>query len=1034
MQKVQDLSVRYGVQSIAVRRAPRFGPTAGVWTNFVTDAQTGFSIGGVAPESLTFAWDVDSRADGKLAPNRLLVNSSSPSSFATQGAQNDEEAAAHDPDFPCCSERRHLPQPHVLQFSSIPFGARTPRKEQFSGAGGWWTWALPAPPAIAAGDPTYPGGHVALVSPLVSMLLGAVDLLDPAFDAQLELAWDTFPGVLYFEAYDGVQLISQQSADLHTAGSATLQLTTSAASRGISRLTARVLVDPPPAVPAPLAGISLYRIAYFTMADLKRYVADAQRCKSPGRVGPPGSDASGKLAFLPNHDYEIVVTSSVAMSAKDHGTRTLQTSEALYFRTKGLPGLNACQNVGDDIRRHVDMSYPARRATPLYRQEPCVLAFENSLSSILPIDRAPGPSDPPEKAQMFPLELNIDRVASLSGLKRLTVPSYDWILAHRANPYSPVHSVAEPAYARSKVRFTRSHDPLVQRHEAVQTAVTTCGPPKLDHASQVLLHEPIDSSGNPGLWEAGTGYRATVRQQGGPFAERSGFDIYDLGAFIMQADGAAAVRLWSVDARGNLVAPVSGGRRRRGGRHYASCGELGWDHLRVHARIDLATAHAAGIAVGVGDGTRVPQCVLATVEPDGGGHSLIVRIRDSAGDRELGRAAVTITGPFLLQVIAYDDLVRAVVGTVSVDGPRGAVREGRVALVADGPATFAGISVGALDIYSFEFVTSKYASFAEHLGSYDGRLPEMAAGALGGTPTPIGTVLADHTTDLSAVMSASADPQARQRLFDVIVAALGAGLRKNPIAVTITRLTDASGTFGLAVESPEAISLTREVTVQLIHHVRVWVPAPVPVPVPVLTVEGLAAELRGTLSGLVTPPAPPAPADGEAGAPSDVSSLTFGDNQVTAPQPLAVLEPGDQVARVVADPAGTVIHVYDPPVAGAGSGAVGARRETLTAAQAAQQPAYSSVANLPPGSVVVVRPGGVIGPIGHGHWIWEDIVVPVTVLTNGDETKTLILSAAPLGAGYFTLQFVLDRDRWPVSTGSDPEQHYHDQSTIQLHW
>src|SRR5262249_10314742 len=155
-----------------------------------TDAQTGFSIGGVAPESLTFAWDTDSRADGKLAPKRLLINSSSPYSFATQGAQNDEQAASNDMDFPCCDPkkgRRAFPRAHVLEFSAIPFGARTPRNEQFSGSGGWWTWALVTTPVVANGAPTYPGAHVARTSPLASTLLGAVDLLDPAANAQLDL-------------------------------------------------------------------------------------------------------------------------------------------------------------------------------------------------------------------------------------------------------------------------------------------------------------------------------------------------------------------------------------------------------------------------------------------------------------------------------------------------------------------------------------------------------------------------------------------------------------------------------------------------------------------------------------------------------------------------------------------------------------------------------------------------------------------------------------------------------------------------------
>ncbi len=1023
VQQVQDLTVRYGLDSIAVRRAPRFGSAAGVWTDFVTDAQTGFSIGGTAPEALTFAWDVDSRADGKLAPKRLLVNSSSPYSFATQGAQNDAEAAASDAGFPCCKEGRTYPEPHVLEFSAIPFGSRTPRSERFSGTGGWWTWALPTTPVVGPGDPVYPGEPVAWVFPPApsgsppTMLVGAVDLsLDPAFEAVLLLAWDAYPAALYFEAYDGAQLIGQQGVNMTTAGSTELLLTANPSGRGISRLTIRVgpsrIYSPVAAAPqaaasAPIAGIALFELAYITMAQIKDSIAGEQRCHGPAQVGPPGSDASGKLAFLPNHDYEIVVTSSIAVSPKSQGKRTLQTAEALYFRTKGLPGLNACANVGDDIRRHVGTSYPARRATPLYRQEPCVLAFENSLSSVLPIDRAPGPNDPPEKAQMFPLELNVDRVASLNGLKRLTVPSDDWILAHRANPYPPVYVLAQPGFAISKVRLAHSSDPLVQRHEAILVAVPICGPPTLDHASQVLLHEPIDENGNPGPWEAGTGYRVTARQQGGPFAERTGFDVYDLGAFIMAGDGGATATLWSVDVNANLVGPAS-----QNGRNYASCGDLDWDHLQVQARIDLATANAAGIAVGVGDGTPVPRCVLATVEPDGGGHSLVVRISDGGGERELGRAPVTINGPFLLQVIAYDDVVRAIVGTVSVDGPRGAVREGRVALVADGPATFAGIAIGALDIYSFEFVTSKYASFAEHLGSYDGILPAMAAGAFGGTPTPVGTVLTAHAADVSAAMTASADPQERQRLFDSIAAALGVGLRKNPTAVTIARLTDNSGTFGLAVESPEPISLTRDVTIQLIQHIRVWVPGPIPVPRPV----------PFPLHQFQNPPPLP-------DAAAELNTLTFGQSQVTASHPLTILEPGDQLARVAAAPGGARIDIYEPPLAGAAP-----LRESMAPAQAASQPGYRSLANLPPGTVAVVKPGGVIGPIGFGHWVNIDVVVPVTALTNGDETRMLLLSATPLTAGDYTLQLVLDRDRWPAATSADPEHHYHDQSALPLHW
>lgn len=1024
VQQVQDFTARYGLTSVSVRRAPRFGPTAGTWTDFLTDAQTGFSVGGVAPQSLTFAWDADTRADGNLAAKRLLVNSSSPYSFATQGSQNDEEAAANDPNFPCCGLDRKGPLPiaHVVMFTGLSTGSRAPRVQQFSNGGASWQWVTPLPPVIASGEPTFAGATVAWLYPQVSSLLGVVNLPAPAVVADVELGWDAFPGFVFLEGYDGMQLISSAYADLHTAGSTMLSLKAPPTTAGLFRATLRVAVDPG-TVPTsggqtftPGLGIAVEQIGYYTMADYRQSSAAAARCENPVRLGPPGSDASGKLAWLPNHDYEIVITTSIALGTKTQSTRTHSTREALYFRTKGLPGLNACPNTGDDIRQHVDTTYPPRRATPLYRSEPCVLAFENSLSSILPIDRAPGPNDPPEKAQMLPLALNVDRISSLNGMKRLTVPSSDWILAHRADPYPSLYVVAEPRFAVGKVRYTKSSDPLVLRYEALRSVgASQCQPQPDDHASQVLLHEPIDENGNPGLWEADTGYRATVRQHNGPFTERSGFDIYDLGAFIMQADGSATAALWSVDGSGNLMGPATGG-----GRNYASCGELGWDHLQVHTRVDLAGASAAGIAVGVSDGTPVPSAVLATVEPDGGGFSLVVRIRNGGKETEAGRAPVTISGSFPLEVLAYDDIVRARIGTTTVDAPRGTVRQGRVALVADGPATFAGIAVDALDIYTFEFATSKFASFATHLSSWDGTLPALNAGALGAVPTPIATVLTAHATDLPGLMAAATDPQERQRAFDAIVSALGIGLRKNNITVTVTRLTDANGTFGLALESPEPISLTRDVTLTLIQHTRVWIPGPTPPPRP--------GPVQFTTLALPSPlTTNPVQTGSEPTASADLSQLTFGTQRITETAPTG-LAPGDLVASVMTGPNGTRIDIYDPPAAG------GALRETLTPAQAARQPAYTAIANLPPGVITVIKPGGATGPVIGGHWIEKDTVIAITTLSNGDETKMLLLSSTPLGPGDFTLQLVLDRDRWPISTGSDPEQHYHDKATLSLQW
>jgi hypothetical protein len=1075
LQQVQHLSVRYGLVSIGVRRAPRFGPTAGVWSDLLAPDATVFSIGGTAPQSITFAWDTDTRADGKLAPKRLLVNSAAPYSFATQAAQNDEEAVRNDADYPCCDgrdQRKLFPRPHVLEFGALPFGIRVPRGERFSNDGAWWNWALPVLPAVVPGDPVYVGGHTARVTPRVSLIVGTAELPDPASAAQLELAWDSLPGTLVFEGFSGVDLVATQKVPLTAAGSTslTLQIGNSAV-KGISRIVVRVEIDPKfsgkqPSIAAvratamplpdvvapalsghdapasgaaphpgkaaaafprvaaaaagwsPQAALRIFRISYITLKDLLIYIAATQRCRNGGDVGPPGSDASGKLAFLPNHDYEIALTTSVQVATKDQGPRELKLTEALYFRTKGLPGLNACANVGDDIRRHVAATYPLRRAILLYRQEPCVLAFENSLSSILPIDRVPPPGSPPEKAQMFPLELNVDRVASLDGMKRLTVPSDDWIAAHRANPYPPRYYPALPLFAKSMVRRAPSTDPLVLRLEAVRLASPQCGPPKLDHASQVLLHEPIDATGGATLWEPSTGYRATVRQQGCPFTERSGFDLFDLGAFVRQADGVAAAVLWSLDG-GSLVAPSAGG-----GRHYASCGELDWDHLQVHSRIDLRAATAAGLAVGVGGGAPVPQAIIATVESIGPGHDLVLRARDATGERELGRKAVAISGPFLLHVTAFDDVVRAALGEVVVEGARGAIREGRVALVAAGAAAFAGIAVSALDIYSFEFVTSAFPSFSAHMGSYDGTLGALAAGSLGGTPVSAAAAFATVSPALPTVMQASADPQQRQALFDRLIAALCIGLRRAPLAVTLDRLTNATGTFALLLQSPEPISLTRDVTVSATRHVRKWVPGPVmpatglvAPPQPALTIHAVhaAALASGTEAGTA------AQSD-----PAILAGVTFTFRGARMPRG-AGLAPGERIFRVLDGPASEV-EIY-----AAAEGNRVRLVEKVPQTQLAMRPDLAAVAKLPAGSIGILGPGGIVG---LGHWVEMDVPVPLVALTNGAETAALLMSpgAATLPSGHYKLQFTLDRDRWLANVPGDPEQHYHDSSTLSLSW
>jgi hypothetical protein len=1034
-QTVQDLNLRYGLRAISVRRAPRFGPTAGVWSDLITESDTVFSIGGVAPQTLSFAWDVDQRADGKMDPKRLLINSSAPYSFATKGGKNDEEAARNDADFPCCdkrTERALIPKPHILQFTDLTMGSRAQRVERFSGMGGaWWHWTGLKTPAIAPGDPAYPGAHTARIFPGSSAFIGLADLPDPACLATLDLAWDALPGALIFEAYAGLKLAGSKSIDLRQAGETTATIgSPSQTASGFSRLTLRLEIDtlqlgglhPELLLNAQMAveaAIRILRITYVTLADALLYAGAKQRCVNGGALGPPGSDANGKLAFLPNHDYEIVLTTAVRLGGKEQGPRETLLSEAVYFRTKGLPGLNSAPHVGDDIRRHVASSYPLRRAIPLYRQEPCVLAFENSLSSVLPVDRTPPPGSPPEKAQMFPLELNVDRIVSLDGLKRLTVPSADWISSHRMNPYPVLVWEASTGYARSSVRLGRSADLLVQRYETVKIAFPNCGPPKLDHASQVLLHEPIGPDGSPGPWESQTGYRATVRQKSGPFTERVGFDVFDLGAFIPQGDGAAPAAMWSIDPKGAMLAPPPSA-----GRAYSSCGELDWDHLQAQSLIDLKTATAAGLAVGVGPGASVTQALLATVEKDGAGHALVLRSMSSGGETELGRKPLTVAGAVILHVTAFDDILRAAVGEVVLEAPRDAIRQGRVALVAHGRAHFAGLSIGALDIYSFEFITSRFASFAAHINSWDKKLSVSATGGFGGAPASVPAVLSAHAAAIPALMQAEADPQARQAAFTAVIAELGIGLSRAPLSLTLARMTDPSGTAGLIVQSPEPISLTRDVTLKLTQHVRIWIWDLQPVlSGPVIVQPRGSAQPPLTLNDIANLAlAVHAAPDSASAIETMVMGLRFADARPFEPGDFPALPPGSQIARIISTPSGPAIELRSL------SGAV----ETLTLNQAMRRPDLAAAARLSPGSVGVITPQG----WHFGHWVEVDIDVEFTALANGDETVLLLLAkgGAVWPAGQYKLKATIIRDRWSNNGVADPEQTYNDEATLAFGW
>jgi hypothetical protein len=72
-------------------------------------------------------------------------------------------------------------------------------------------------------------------------------------------------------------------------------------------------------------------------------------------------------------------------------------------------------------------------------------------------------------------------------------------------------------------------------------------------------------------------------------------------------------------------------------------------------------------------------------------------------------------------------------------------------------------------------------------------------------------------------------------------------------------------------------------------------------------------------------------------------------------------------------------------------------------------------------------------PPGPGTWIEVDVVVATALISNADETSTLIIPASPLPAGAYKLELALERSRWQTTT-ADPQATYQDAATIQLAW
>jgi hypothetical protein len=989
-----QLSSTYAITQIGIRRRARFGPDAGVWTDLLApaDSEIGslddllddLDLGVTFASAVRFRWDADVIADDRIDPRRLLVNADTPYTFITGNPAVEEGLLATDPSFPCCSGKRRSSQ-HVLDFEGIAFGMRTPLVHSFSESTSTLRWVLNPPPVVvgAVGPPAGVPVARVLIASATDLVIGFVTFDEPVFVIDISAFWSPvhvagLGSALVVEAFRGLEMVDRQTFPLSNV-SPTLPIRCLDA-RGLTSVTLRYRrATGVGGVTAPSGEwLEIRNLRYSTIREERDRVADQGRCQAQGGVA-----GGGKLAWLPNHDYELTLTVRTTVDYQGSAQDAVIVQRA-GFRTRGLPGLNAVESPGLELEPYVESVYPGSTGL-LYRREPVVLAFDERFSTLLPIDRTPLPEDPAERTQLLEWVLAIEQADG----QLLSVPTADWIVSHRGTappprPWWP--RVIDGVLVRSEVRRAPTIAPLAQRLEALELLSPSCDQtaPHL-HASQILTHSPVDPTpvdpADP-LWPPRTTLRVAVRAKAAAHVSRPHFDDGDETALTVADEGRLTSTGWVVADGGLAVAGIPAA----GLRHYAVLGEPDWDHLQIHADVDPA-AGAIGVAMSVSGLPRVERALLVLVDGVSGRLRLLARRGGATEDLASTPLPAGSIAPYALEVLVFDDRVRARVGEVAVEAVRGDLRDGRVAVVADGPGRCSALHVNGLDAHLSQLTTSRFAAFGEHIASWDGVLRPLPADA-----GAVSALQQATSPEVASVMAPDADSQVRQRLFDRWVAELAIPLSPTVDGLRLGVVADVGGTRLLLLESPEPLPFSRDVRLTVTHRVTSVIDPPPGVPRSLLRFAAGLIFARTSVSG-------PVPDDAE----MVVRRARILVHAVRADRLNRRVEYRIYRVRVDAPPGlvltGDLIEVRSTP-------------PTL--------PGFPPrPLRIPVDHIVLLdvmgRPVAPVLPLPIEH----EEIVELDVLTNSTEDRALLIPTSPMSADVYTFGWALDRVRYRSPVDDD---------------
>jgi hypothetical protein len=837
-QSAGELDLTYDLVAIKVRRRKRFG-TNRPWLDLeqIEELEADFSDpngigleGEYGPQALTKVWDHDLRVDGQTAAKRLLINGATPFSFTTDDNETDEETIADNPHWPCCRPKDKdsaTYKIHFVEFRNEPPGQRIVGERIFTESDSRLALLRPAivRPSLM-GQLIPPNAIVAFLTTAIPGPFLRAEFDEAAAFCTLRIAWGRTVGVLDLAGFDNSgNIVARLQLQLGSAsGYQDVVLT---AKGQMNRMEARLLLPLDqgftPGVtinvpPRPGIALEIDHVSYVALPDYLNDLRFHLACLGADGSGPNGYSGHGKLFFLPNHEYEIAVTTRLTVAHPSKPPEAADVTEHVYFKTKGLPGLNAASRPGEEVEPYVASAYGGGKGL-LYREESAALAFTESFLVAVPLANRPaGTSD--ESTTLHQLQLLVEPNVALTPDTLITATARDWIVDHRVTtPPIRGHWINVLSSSQLEPVPMQSQDPFRLRLATLtQRSLTDCElPDPRDVTGSVLLAPP---QGDPHptvpdqeIWPAAKSMVAIARSKGAPFVDRRPFVPADRTAFsFATAAGPDAGTQWAVeDGRLKLAGT--------GSRAFALFGDTDWNHLTL--QVEIQFDQSAGVAVGLPQSSS-QEGLFAALERSGAAVHLVIQSRSAGGSFvELDRKPVAnAPGPetaLALTIDAFDDRLRATVLDTVVEVDRNTVRDGRFALFGEGAAMFASLRVRGLDIFRFPFSTSRYVSFAEHIGSFAGNLAVARPNDLGpgSTVTTVADLWTATRTEITAAMLPNADATTRQDLFDRWVSGLGLPIRQDVQAVALTQFMQMAQPDLILFESPEPLDFTKDVTLEL---------------------------------------------------------------------------------------------------------------------------------------------------------------------------------------------------------------------------